>query len=345
MSKSIDKYKIIKELGHGMIGTTYLVKLQNKYYALKIEKVVEDAIDKNKNKIDIIHNTKYPEWREIEFSKKFGNKYPEQFMELINYDVIENCDHIQKYTSQSIELMPESVRKIINEKINSTYCIRKVYSLVDCDLSKIINNLNKKELYSFIIQTLHIILLLNTNGYNHNDLHGQNIGVIKTKKKYINIIGIRVPTCGYNFVALDFGLMTKNTWNLTEYEKNYKCKDIIRTITKTIKYSNNFEFRDFRKNKLFVFKDLNIEITNSIKNNPFWEDLNQYVYNNDNDDKLFLFQIIYSEIFQKILLKKNFKKVNPVIYKIDLIDIIYFIKNKHDLKKIIKYFILQINDK
>lgn len=182
MSKYIE-YKIIKELGHGMIGTTYLIKIKNKHYALKIEKVIEDVIDKNK--IDIIHNTKYPEWREIEFSKKFGNKYPEQFMQLINYDIIENCDHVQKYTPQSIESMPESVRKIINEKINSTYCIRKIYSLVDCDLSKIINNLNKKELYSFIIQTIHIIFLLNKNGYNHNDLHGQNIGVIKTKKNIL----------------------------------------------------------------------------------------------------------------------------------------------------------------
>ena len=154
-----------------------------------------------------------------------------------------------------------------------------------------------------------------------------------------------MPTYGYNFVALDFGLVTKDTWNLTEYEKNSKCKDIVRTITKIIKYSNDFEFRDYRKNKLFVFKELNIEITNLIKNNSYWIELNKYVCDNDNDDKLFLFQIIYSEIFQKILLGKNFLKINPLTYKIDVMDIIYFIKNKYNLEKIIKYFILQINDK
>ena len=79
MSKktSIDKYKIIKELGNGMVGTTWLVTLNKKKYALKIEKISEENLE---------FNTKYPEWREIDFSEKFGNNYPEQFVKLIQYN-------------------------------------------------------------------------------------------------------------------------------------------------------------------------------------------------------------------------------------------------------------------
>ena len=82
---SLDNYKIEKELGSGMIGTTYLVELNLKKYALKIEKISPENLEPN---------TKYQEWREIEFSEKFGNLYPEQFITLYSYDIKENCTHI-----------------------------------------------------------------------------------------------------------------------------------------------------------------------------------------------------------------------------------------------------------
>lgn len=36
---NLDECKIIKKLGQGMAGTTYLVSYKNKKYALKIEKI------------------------------------------------------------------------------------------------------------------------------------------------------------------------------------------------------------------------------------------------------------------------------------------------------------------
>ncbi len=54
---SIDDYKIIKELGAGLFGTTYLVEYKEKgisnifkkpkKYALKIEKILEKDIKKS----------------------------------------------------------------------------------------------------------------------------------------------------------------------------------------------------------------------------------------------------------------------------------------------------------
>jgi hypothetical protein len=52
-----DNYKIIKEIGIGMMGTVYLVKdkLNNKY-AMKIEKILQKYINKS---------LEYDLWREI----------------------------------------------------------------------------------------------------------------------------------------------------------------------------------------------------------------------------------------------------------------------------------------
>lgn len=333
MSKfNLSKCKIIKELGHGMIGTTYLVKLASTQYAMKIEKIPEsNVVDK--------FNTKYNEWREIEFSEHFGNKYPEQFVKLYSWDIIDNCDYVNP---SDFSHLPENVQKKLQDKIDSKFCIRKLYSLVDTDLSKIAESLNKKQTYSLIIQTAHIIWLLGTEGYSHNDLHYGNIGVKYTNKKYIKILNnkIPIPVYGHIFVALDFGMMTKNTWELSEYEKNFKCKDTIRILTKIIKYENKIDLGIKQTKKLLGIKEIHLNLMEKIKQTIEWEDLNQYV--SDPDDKIFLLQILYPEIFQQIFFGDKFVQVNKLVYLIDIEDIIYFLKYKSDLKKIIKYFICKI---
>ena len=52
---------------------------------------------------------------------------------------------------------------------------------------------------------------------------------------------------------------------------------------------------------------------------------------------------MYPETFQGIVFSND--KINKLKYKIDLLDILYFMKYKSDLVKIIKYFICKINNK
>jgi len=338
-SNLIDKYKIIKELGHGMVGTTYLAKLGNKKYALKIEKISEKNLKKS---------TEFAEWREIEFSEKFGNLHPDQFIQLIKYDIVDNCEHNQVY-SGDLKYLPENVSNYLIEKNKSKYCIRKVYSLVDCDLSKIIDQLDKKQIYSLIVQNAYIIYLLQSNGYSHNDLHSKNIGVIKTKKKYINILGCNVSLLGYQYVALDFGKITWNKWKLTDEEiKDAKPeKDILRIIKRFIKYSGELEiindFGEKRKmSKLMELSDIK-KYVGLIKETDEYDTLSKFV---DSDkDKIILYQILYPKKFQQIILEKDKIQVTNLLYKLDLIDILYFFKYKNDLKKIIKYFTLKLDDR
>ena len=335
----LNKCKIIKELGHGMFGTTYLVELNSKKYALKIEKITEFNVFQK-------FNTKYQEWREIIFSEKFGNKYPEQFIKLYTWDIINNCEYNNPNNPNDLIYLPKEVQQTLKDKSNSKYCIRKLYSLVDTDLSKIIKNLNKKQIYSLIIQLAHIIWLLKTKGYSHNDLHGQNIGVINTKKKYINIfhnkIPISIPTYGYIFVALDYGNLTKNSWELTEYEKNFVNNDIMKILKKLIKYQDKFIIGKRQINKLLKIKDIEDDLMILITKMPEWKNIDEYILNLDFNDKLILLQILYPEVFQQLLLEDKFKKINNLVYLIDLEDILYFMKNKSNLKKIIKYFITKI---
>lgn len=332
----LDKYNIIKELGQGMVGITYLVEFDSNQYALKIEKIPEShALDK--------FNTKYAEWREIEFSEQFGNNYPEQFIKLYAWDIIDNCDYSNP---NDFTHLPKEVQTRLQEKIDSKFCIRKLYSLVDTDLSKIIKTLNKKQIYSLIIQTAHIIWLLDTEGYSHNDLHGQNIGVIYTDKKYINILNdkIPIPTYGNIFTALDFGNLTKNTWKLTEYEKNFKSKDTIRILTKLVKYEIKFDVGSKQNNKLLTVKEIGSGSMNKIIETVEWEDLDQYITDSNPNDKIILYQILYPDIFQQIFFGDNYNSTIKLVYLIDIDDIIYFMKNKSNLKKIIKYFVCKIYD-
>jgi hypothetical protein len=335
---NLNNCKIIKELGHGMDGTTWLVKLNSTKYALKIEKIPESHAIEH-------FNTKHREWRDIKFSEEFGNEYPEQFIKLYTWDIVSDCKYIN---TSDFSHLPKEVQKIYQDKSDSKFCVRKLYSLVNTDLSKIIKTLNKKQIYSLVIQNAHIIWLLNSHGYSHNDLHRSNIGVIYTKKKYINIFNnkISIPTYGNIFVALDFGNVTNNLWILDKYEKKFKSKDTIKILTKLVKYKCKFnvgpDSYQHQTNKLIFAKNIDPNKLNLIKEATEWDYLNQFVADSNLDDKIILFQILYPEIFQRIFFGNEFEKIIKLDCLLDIKDIIYFIKNKSNLKKIIKYFVCRV---
>ena len=195
---NINNLILENKLGSGMVGTTYLAIYKKKKYAVKIEKIAEYKKD---------YNLKFQDCREIEFSLNFANNYPEQFIYLYAYDIIDNCPHIQEYPGGSFPThLPPQVLKSLKEKLDSNFCIRKVYSLIDTTASKIFPTLTVKQLYSYVAQVAYIIWLMNSNGYTHNDLHGENIGVMYVNKnKKITIFDNIIPTFGIQFKAIDYG--------------------------------------------------------------------------------------------------------------------------------------------
>ena len=151
------QYKIIKQLGFGTKGKVYLIDVENKFYALKIEKL---------NKIYF--------WREINFYKNFAITYPSNFIQLIDYEIKDNI-------------------------------VKKICTMVDTTLDKIILTLNKFELLSIIIQITYSVYLLHINNYVHGDLRAPNIGVNRTIQTHISIESYQIPTYGWIVQLIDFG--------------------------------------------------------------------------------------------------------------------------------------------
>jgi len=175
-----DKYSIIKEINHGMIGTVYLVErlTDRKHYALKIERVLETDINAPKRKLNIEYETDI--MNEIYFCEKI--KDDERFCQLIEYDFVKDAEYKQKYTDFSN--LPSELREYIEEVSKSHWVCRKVYTLIDTTLKQIKDSLNRNEMIFMLKQVYNSIKYLHSLDYLHRDLHTGNIGYIRKTNQY-----------------------------------------------------------------------------------------------------------------------------------------------------------------
>jgi serine/threonine protein kinase len=338
----LSNYKIIKELGHGMMGTVYLIECieettktnkisktnktnQKNKYALKIEHI---------EKKDLKPNNKSETWREINFYNNLGNKYPEQFIHMIEYDFIEDCEHKQKY-SFDLNLFDKKVQNKIKNKASSNFCIRRVYDLVDGSLTQIIAKLEPEQIYSMIIQLSYSIKLLHQSNYIHGDLHIGNIGWIKTDKKFINSAGLKVKTFGYIYKLLDFGMVLSKSDISNKREERMFNESFENEVGK-LKYLliNNDKFWDwFRNNDLeYDFGKL----LNDLKKTKEFEIIKRFTSNWN--DQVFLYEILFQNQFQKIICKEKYKKTIPVKLYVPIQDILVMVKISSNPDLVIKYF-------
>lgn len=324
----INKFKIIKELGHGMIGTVFLAKYKNKKYALKIEHILKEDIKKSSSS---------PIWREIFFSKKFANKYPEQFIKLFSYDIIDNCTHKQEYHMNVEMIMNKKIRDKIYNIAKSNLCIRKVYSLIDGVLDDIIGSLSRKQLYSFILQYSYIILLLQKNGYSHGDIHGGNIGYVKTKKEFVKILNNNIPTYGYIFNFIDYGFVKNKKNKLSNENKEFHNKLFSYEgnlgFIFTLLYDDIYFYNYLVKHKI-KYNEEELYL-NFLKSEEFYT-IKRLCENDYN--RFLIYKILFIEKYQKSILKKKFKEIIQPIMRGDLNDTLYFIKYYGDIYNIINYF-------
>lgn len=328
MITNLNNYKPKKKLGQGMIGTTFLVYKKGKKYALKIEHILKKDVKKSLSS---------PVWREIEFAKKMGKKYPDQFMTLYGHDIIDKCKHKQKYAFD-LKMFPKNLQKGIKAIAKSPYCARKLWSLIDFSLHEKLNKLNTKQIYSAIIQITNICYLMKKHGYSHNDLHPGNIGIKKTKKKYITIFSKRIPTFGYIYVAIDYGLVLHKKYKLNKEEKK-KLKDPylwyyqIQIIVNMLVDSLLWKYINKNKIKLAPYeKDLEI-----FKKHSIYNTLKKF--SNNVHIQFRLCEMLFPEIYQQIVLKKqNTKKILKMKYKTPKEDVFYIMSNIDNYKNIVHYF-------
>jgi len=334
-------HKIIKELGHGMVGTVYLIAgLKNKNnnkkpntnkYALKIEHI---------EKRDLVPNTKSEVWREINFHLKFASKYPDQFVQLLEYDFIDKCTHTQIY-SFDFDLFSIRLQNKLKKIASSEYCVRKIFDLVDGDLTKIFNKLSIKQVYSMIIQLTWAIKLLHSNHYIHGDIHGGNIGWKGTTKKYIQIEKYNIPTFGYLFKMIDFGLSMSKSDISNKKEENYFNNFLLNELA-FIRYLFVDSKMDNYANKNKIKLDYN-KLNLIFKKTEEYQIIKKFTINKQ--EQIFLFDILFPEQFQKIIFGSNYIKTIPRKLYIPLEDILVFIKISSDPNSVIKYFYEKIKQK
>jgi len=209
-----DDLQIIKELGSGGCGSSYLVKKSNKEYVLKIQKILYS----DKKFKDNIRDYKEMFWREVdlyEFITKIKDNNDKSFFsELYNYEIVNNCDYDYK--------PPFSTNSKFFQKLQkSKWCIKYLLeykegiTLHDFLLK---NTLTEKQIYSILLQLCKIILILYNAGYSHCDLHLGNIIINKTTKNYFDFMDKKIAFNGYQISVIDYGLVIHEKYGKYYYK-------------------------------------------------------------------------------------------------------------------------------
>jgi len=326
-------YKIIKQLGHGMVGTIYLVSHNNDRFAYKIEHILPSEYKNYKNS-----NSK----EEIDFSINFANNYPNQFIKLIDYDFIKDCKHKQKYTNKLSDKYLALHYAILAK---SSYCSRKIYTLIDTSLDNLkdFHKFNHKQLYSMLIQLYYGLYLMHSNGYIHGDLHNGNIGIVNTTDKYITILNKKIPTYGRIYKIIDYGGLLlasnyKKTKQLKQFYENAELNVIrkLRLFTNLLVYEKSLiKIQNFFNKHKIQPKDFNIAYEDFKKLDEF-KIISKYT--DDSAIQSFLLNMLYPDIYKNIMYTTKFKhNIQPKL-TIPLEDIIFIIQSDTKLLRIIHYF-------
>jgi len=200
---SFNDIDIVKTLGAGMLGTTYLAKYNDNNYALKIQNILPS--EKNKS-------YKTALWRELDLYDYINNLEPQQqkfFTKLYGYEIIDDCKHkhIRPY---KIDLNDKKNKFAIRlSKLDkSNWCVKL---LTEYKGNKTLqqylynNTLTVPQTYSIILQICNIMLILYKGGYSHNDLHTGNIMLNFTEEKTFTFLNKRIPFNGLHITAIDYG--------------------------------------------------------------------------------------------------------------------------------------------
>lgn len=207
------KIKVIKKLGAGMWGTVYLIDYENKKYAMKVQKILEEEKSRN---------PKFPIWRELLFFNNV-NKMPREsqkyFCRLHGYK-IQECGkyrHIRPKNIPQNSIHVEYFREMNASNICVVLVMDYVGSLSLYDYLQ--TSLPAKKIYTILLQICKINKIMSDMKYSHNDLNPSNIMVTQTKS-------------GLQLVAIDYGNVTNASYGkaLSNDSEEYYFLDLTKSL-------------------------------------------------------------------------------------------------------------------
>jgi len=207
------KIKVIKKLGAGMFGTVYLVDYENKKYAMKVQKILEEEKKQN---------PKFPIWRELLFFNDV-NKMPrdaQKFFCRLHGFKIQACGkykHIRPKNSPQNSIFFEKFKKMNASNICILLVMDYLGSISLYDYLQ--TSLPAKKIYTILLQICKINKIMSDMKYSHNDLHPLNLMVTQTKS-------------GIQLVAIDYGNVTNARYGreLSNDSEEYYFLDLTKSL-------------------------------------------------------------------------------------------------------------------
>jgi serine/threonine protein kinase len=218
------KIKVVKKLGAGMWGTVYLIDYENKKYAMKVQKILEEEKSRN---------PKFSIWRELLFFNDV-NKMPRDaqkfFCRLHGYKIQEcgKYQHIRPKNIPQNSIHIEYFKKMNASNICVVLVMDYVGSLSLYDYLQ--TNLPAKKIYTILLQICKINKIMSDMKYSHNDLHPSNIMVTQTKS-------------GLQLVAIDYGNVTNASYGkaLSNDSEEYYFLDLTKSLFYILQNSPKLE--------------------------------------------------------------------------------------------------------
>jgi broad specificity phosphatase PhoE len=347
-----ENIKIIKSIGKGANGETFLIELNNKQYALKKQKIMESE----KNMYD--DEIKFFEW-----INKLNDKDKKFFMQLYHHRLDRNC---------SFDFSP--IRGYIDEEHQkSKLCFDMILELKENTLDKIINNLTKEQIISAFIQISYAIYLMQKAGFYHFDAKTDNIACNKTNNNSKIKLGNfgEISIFGYCYSLIDYGSVLHKDFHLDEYDK--KMLDAQKYFNADMHLLVEFMF--LRNNEIYSQIDKNedkikihlktkeahqlflnipnkkfINISKFMRekmNVDFIDELKILDSDNAKKEPKYMFAIYEAIQIYRIKYPKSFAKVLGKQFGVNIIDndilftkkeMLYVLRNQNKVKKIVRYF-------
>ena len=370
--------EILKQLGKGGYGVTYLANYHHNLVAFKKSHILKSDIDDKHSRYHAM----------LKFYEDVAKKYPGHFTQLIKHAIIENCDFDyenetgNKNYKTEVHKSPYCLYMVTSPVLEDTQKHRynNLISVLDdqSDIEKLAANRSKirNEIYSFLIQYVYMYYVMEAHGWYHPDSKWKNVMYIKDENKTIDINlnndahdqiiedksnNIVIPTYGKRWYLIDYDPMYSDTF--------YQGKEIDSGAWKTAKKSRHVYlartvefmlYQPFWKPVL----ERNLRITNAHKsyeliiNNPKTKYIKELLpkldeYDTLKESAIALALVLEPEMYFKYLGLDNLLDENEYDKYLKLTkdgqyfnpeDLKYFIKNIPEPTLIIKQLALKLEN-